>query len=86
LIEKNLGDQHVGKDRPETRGIALSGHAPVNGNTVNGKKGTARKATWADIVRGREVSKKVEEPTNDNCVLSALSRNNPVSRRQPKFD
>jgi hypothetical protein len=28
----------VGKDQPETRGIALSGHAPVNENTVNGNE------------------------------------------------
>jgi hypothetical protein len=72
----------VGKDQPETRGIARSGHAPVNENTVNGNESTAKKATWADIVRGREVGKKVEEPTNNKNVSSALSRNNPVSRTE----
>jgi hypothetical protein len=75
-------EERVGKDQAQTRGIALSGHAPVNENTVNGNESTAKKATWADIVRGREVGKKVEEPTSNKNVSSALSRNNPVSRTE----
>ena len=54
----------------------------MNENTVNGNESTAKKATWADIVRGREVGKKVEEPTSNKNVSSALSRNNPVSRTE----
>ena len=73
-----LREEHVEKGRPETCGIAPSGHVPVTKDTVKGKESTS-KITWANIVRGQTVGVKEETLRRSKNVSSALSRNNPVS-------